>query len=193
MLDRALVRRRLESHPVRTLGRKELHPAAVLLPLFVKQGREHILLTRRTDHLDKHAGEISFPGGGRHSEDDDLLATALRETEEEVGIGPADVEILGRLDDILSIHDVCVSPFVGTFPYPYPFAPCDFEIAEILELPLDDFLDPGVFRCEDWSFQGRTESVCFFTVQGHEVWGLTAAILVQFLQRLGLGHFRTSS
>ncbi|HKL48366.1 MAG TPA: CoA pyrophosphatase [Desulfuromonadales bacterium] len=191
MLDRSFVRQRLETHAARSLEKKGLRPAAVLLLLFVKQGRDHLLLTRRTDHLDKHAGEVSFPGGGRHSEDHDLLATALRETEEEVGIDPSDVETLGRLDDIISIHDVCVTPFVGAFPYPYPFAPCDFEIAEILELPLDAFLDPEIFRCENWRFQGRTDSVCFFTVEGHEVWGLTAAILVQFLQRLGIGHFRT--
>lgn len=190
MLDRARIRQALGSHPARIIDKKARRSAAVLLPLFVKQGRDYLLLTRRTDHLDKHPGEISFPGGGRHREDENLLATALRETEEEVGIDPVDVEVLGRLDDILSIHDVCVTPFVGVFPYPYPLAPCDFEIAEVLELPLDTFLDPALFRCENWRFQGRTELVCFFTIGGYEVWGLTAAILVQFLQRLGLGHFR---
>ncbi len=193
MVDRRRIRRALDGHAVRTLDSRGRRSAAVLLPLFARDGHDHLLLTRRTDHLDRHAGEISFPGGGRHREDVDLLATALRETEEEVGIAPADVEILGRLDDILSIHDIRVTPFVGVFPSPYPLAPCDFEIAEVLELPLDAFLDPAVFRCEDWRFRGRTEPVCFFTVGGHEVWGLTAAILVQFLQRVGLGDFKVPS
>jgi hypothetical protein len=99
-----------------------------------------------------------------------------------MGIRPADVEVLGRLSDFFSIHGYHVVPFVGRIPYPYPYRVNPGEIAEVIELPLRRLLDPAIFRKEHWTHQGRVHPVCFYTLEGHEVWGLTAAILRQFLK-----------
>ena len=156
-------------------------PAAVLLPLFLKDGRYHVLFTKRTELLNHHRGEISFPGGVSQPEDGSLLGTALRETWEEVGIVPEDVEILGELDDFLSIHNYLVTPFVGVFPEDYPLRINGEEIDRIIEVPLSHLLNPEIFRTEDWTWKGREHQVFFYTFDSDEIWGLTAAILKQFL------------
>lgn len=156
-------------------------PAAVLLPLYLKDGTCHILFTKRTEHLHHHRGEISFPGGARHPEDHDLLETALRESSEEVGIAPADVEVLGSLDDFYSVYDYCVTPFVGLIPADYRFTANPAEIERIIEVPVEHLLKPEIFRTEDWTWKGRSHPVPFFTWRDDEIWGLTAAILRQFL------------
>ncbi|PLX84270.1 MAG: CoA pyrophosphatase [Desulfuromonas sp.] len=185
MIDPVEVRAALARHPSRILDLGALRPAAVLMPLFVKGGEGWVLLTRRTEDLPHHRGEIAFPGGASHDEDGDLEQTALRETEEEMGIRPADVTLLGRLDDIVSVHDYRVTPYVGTIPHPYPFQVNSAEVAEVIQAPLAVLSDPGRWRREDWRHRGRCHPVHFCTVDEHEVWGLTAAILLQFLQRLG--------
>jgi len=185
-LDRRELVRQLEARAPAILPLAGLRPAAVLLPLFRRDGEEWLLLTRRTDDLEHHSGEISFPGGGRHAEDADLQATALRETEEEMGIRPGDVEIYGRLDDFVSIHGYRVTPFVGSYPDPYPYRVNRQEIAEVIELPLNSFLQPGIWHQESWPHRGQLHTVDFYRVDGHQVWGLTAAILRQFLVRAGL-------
>jgi 8-oxo-dGTP pyrophosphatase MutT (NUDIX family) len=156
-------------------------PAAVLLPLFLKEGNYNVLFTKRTEHLNHHRGEISFPGGVSQPEDGSLLRTALRETWEEVGIAPEDVEILGELDDFLSIHDYLVTPFVGVFPEAYPLRINGEEIERIIEVPLTHLFRPEIFRTEDWAWKGREHQVYFYTFGVDEIWGLTAAILKQFL------------
>ena len=156
-------------------------PAAVLLPLFLKDGRYHILFTKRTVYLNHHRGEISFPGGVSQPEDLNPLRTALRETWEEVGIAPDDVEVLGGLDDFLSIHNYLVTPFVGVFPERYPLRVNGEEIERIIEVPLSHLLRPEIFRTEDWTWKGREHQVFFYTFGDDEIWGLTAAILKQFL------------
>lgn len=183
-LDPEAVRRALARHPISYLPQDNLAPAAVLLPLFLHDGREQVLFTRRPDTMPHHQGEISFPGGRRHAEDRDLQATALRETEEEMGIAPADVQVLGRLDDFFSVHGYHVTPFVGWFPYPYTFRVNAREISEVITVPLERLRDPEIFRTEDWSHRGRTYPVHFYRVDHHEIWGLTAAILSQFLERV---------
>jgi len=184
--DRQELVRQLAVHAPVAMPLAGLRPAAVLLPLFRRDGEEWLLLTRRTDDLEHHSGEISFPGGGRHAEDDDLQATALRETEEEMGIRPADVQIYGRLDDFESIHGYRVTPFVGGYSDPYPYRVNAREIAEVIELPLRSFLQPGVWHQENWPHRGQLHVVDFYRVGGHQVWGLTAAILRQFLLRAGV-------
>jgi 8-oxo-dGTP pyrophosphatase MutT (NUDIX family) len=156
-------------------------PAAVLIPLYMKEGDCHLLFTKRTEHLNHHRGEISFPGGACHPADTDMLQTALRETWEEVGILPEDVEILGELDDFYSIHNYLVTPYVGVFPADYPLTINRGEIERIIEVPLSHLLKPEIFRAEDWSWKGRTRPVYFYRYREDEIWGLTAAILKQFL------------
>jgi 8-oxo-dGTP pyrophosphatase MutT (NUDIX family) len=189
MLDPVRIRAALARHDRRSIERGGLRPAAVLVPLFVKDGVDTVLFTRRTDHLPDHAGEISFPGGRWEEGDFDLEATALRETEEEMGIRPDDVTVLGRLDDFVSVYGYHVTPFVGTLPWPYPFRTSETEIAEVIEVPLVRFSDPAVYHTENWEHKGRLHPVGFFNIDRHQIWGLTAAILRQFLQRIGAIDF----
>lgn len=162
-------------------------PAAVLLPLYRKAGDCHVLFTKRTEHLHHHRGEISFPGGVRHPNDRDMRATALRETREEVGIAPDDVEILGILDDFHSVYNYRVTPFVCFLPDDCHFSINPNEIDRIIEVPLSHLLDPAIFRVEDWNWKGRIHPVFFYTYGADEIWGLTAAILHQFLDLLFKG------
>lgn len=181
MLTPDAIRLTLSGFPRRTLEVGTLRPSAVLLPFFTLNNEPHLLFTRRTDDVKHHQGEISFPGGAWEPVDVDLKATALREAEEEVGLQARDVNILGRLDDFESIHGYHVVPYVGCFDAPYPFRADPREIAEMIEVPLSRLRDPAIFRVEDWTHRGRQIPVCFYTVDEHEIWGLTADILKQFL------------
>jgi|APIni6443716594_1056825.scaffolds.fasta_scaffold26838_2 8-oxo-dGTP pyrophosphatase MutT (NUDIX family) len=185
MLDRTWLNQRLHRFPQRTIPTAALRPAAVLLPLLLRNGEECVLFTRRTEHLPHHGGEISFPGGARHDADLDLAATALRETEEEIGIPAATIELHGRLDDFWSIHGYHVVPFVGTLPPACSYRIDDREIAALIEVPLDHFRNPGVHHMEDWTHRGRVHPVDFYRYGDQVIWGLTAAILRQFLEVTG--------
>jgi 8-oxo-dGTP pyrophosphatase MutT (NUDIX family) len=180
------VRQALAHHPCRRLECGTLRPAAVLLLFYRAAQGETVLFTRRADHLSHHAGEISFPGGRSQDSDGDRLATALRETEEEMGIVPGDVTVLGRLDDFISVYGYHVAPFVGTIAASYPYRVNRCEIAEVIELPVARLADPAIYHTENWEHGGRRFPVCFFNIEEHQVWGLTGAILRQFLQRIGI-------
>ena len=158
--------------------------AAVLIPLFKKHGEYHLLLTRRTDKVRHHKGQISFPGG-RQDEGEDLLATALREAREEMGIEAKDVRVLGELDDMCTVSsDFCISPFVGLIPYPYPFKINPQEIDQILEVPLSTFLDEKKFWEETQDRNGEPLQVYFYQHEDYTIWGATARILKQLLDLL---------
>jgi len=103
--------------------------AAVMVLIYLKDGLYCILLNKRTDLVEHHKGEMSFPGGRKDEEDRTLLETALRETHEEMGVRPQDVEVLGRLNDTPTSSGFLITPFVGTIPYPYEFSPSDEEVA----------------------------------------------------------------
>jgi 8-oxo-dGTP pyrophosphatase MutT (NUDIX family) len=159
--------------------------AAVLIPLFKKNGEYYILFTRRTDKVEHHKGQISFPGGRQDKKDKDLLTTALREAREEMGIEKKDVRILGELDDICTATtDFCVSPFVALIPYPYPFKVNSREIEEVIEVPLSVLLDESRFRQELHKRDGKPFLVYFYQHKDHTIWGATATILKQLLDLL---------
>ena len=158
--------------------------AAVLIPLFKKRGEYHLLFTRRTDQVEHHKGQISFPGGRKDEADEDLLTTALREAEEEMGIHKKDVRILGELDDICTVTKFCVSPFVGLIPYPYSFKVNPREIEEVIEVPLSVFLEKSNFRKEFRELQGKMWPVYFYRHDHHTIWGATASIVKQLLDLL---------
>jgi 8-oxo-dGTP pyrophosphatase MutT (NUDIX family) len=160
-------------------------PAAVLLPLFLKDGEYHLLFTKRTPHLTHHSGEISFPGGVCDPGDLDSADTAKREAWEEVGISPADIEILGELDDCHSIHNYVVTPVVGVFPENYPLTVNDAEIERLIEVPLSHLERPEFSRIEYWEYKGVKDYPMYFYRYGEdEIWGLTARILKNFLDVL---------
>lgn len=164
-------------------------PAAVLVPLYERQGRVEVLLTRRTRSLPSHAGQISFPGGKRDPEDRNLVETALREAHEEVGLAPSDVSPVGRLDDCPTfVTNFVITPVVGVIPPDYPFQPNASEIDTLIQLPLEAFLEPGVLRETESEFNGLKYTLHFYDVGGHTVWGATARILNQLLTLLGHGH-----
>jgi len=154
--------------------------AAVLVPIFLVDGAWRVLLTRRTSTVDTHKGEISFPGGSRDPEDPDLAATALREAEEEVGIREA--RLLGRLDDLYTISNFRITPFVGRIAYPFEVRPQPREIAEVILLPLAALVAPGCFVEKLLDRGGLAPfPIYFFYAGGYTVWGATAKILKQFL------------
>jgi len=160
----------------------EEREAAVLAPIVTRDGNDHVLFTKRADHLTDHPGQMSFPGGGREPGDDDLLATALREANEEVGLRPEEVEVVGRLDDIRTITDYLVRPFV-TRVDDREYRPSDAEVAELAVLPVAELVDLENYESErrDHPQYGEIR-LHFFHVDGYTVWGATANMLVQLLE-----------
>jgi 8-oxo-dGTP pyrophosphatase MutT (NUDIX family) len=156
--------------------------AAVLVPLYRMGDELHIVLTKRTDTVRTQQGHISFPGGGRERDDTDLLATALRESEEEVGLDPRHVEVIGRIDDF-STRDgaVLIAGFVGLIDpacSPYPWRPAAAEVAEILETPLRHLRDPRYVVVEEpRMLNGRMWPNETFLYRQHRVFGATARAL----------------
>ncbi|MCK4242602.1 MAG: CoA pyrophosphatase [Dehalococcoidia bacterium] len=159
-----------------------LSPAAVLLPLYKKDGEYYILFTKRTEKVEYHKGQICFPGGGQDKRDKSLEDTALRETFEEIGVRPQDVEILGQLDNMGTVtSSFLITPFVGLIPYPYEFVVNKDEIEELVKVPISALLDKNNYREEVRLHQGRPYRGSFYHYQGKVIWGTTASILNQFL------------
>lgn len=166
----------------------EARLGGVLLLLYCKNDELYIILTRRRDDLNSHAGQMSFPGGQRdHGET--LLMTALRETHEEVGITSGMLEVLGQLTTLyIPPSDFEVHPYVawhknGRRP---DFSPNPDEVAEIIEMPLRDFFDPALRGEEPWEFRGHSMIVPFYRAGNYKVWGATAMMLSEFVERLRL-------
>lgn len=159
-----------------------LDRAAVLVPIIHSSTGVDLLFTKRADHLGEHPGQMSFPGGGHEAQDADLLETALREADEEIGLTRDEVDINGRLDDIETVTDYVVSPFVGTVADRI-YQPDEREVAEVVRLPLADLLDCQNFEADVREHPQLGEiTIHYFRVNGYTVWGATGRILVQFLQ-----------
>ena len=161
---------------------------AVLLLLYCKEDALHIVLTQRRPDLNSHAGQISFPGG-RQEPTESLQATALRETDEEIGVPQTAVSLLGQLTDIyIAPSDYEVHPFVGWYHNGRrpSFQPAVTEVAQILEVPITHFMQPETRKTGPWQFRGMTLTVPYYDVEGHMVWGATAIILSEFLGRLAI-------
>ncbi len=176
----------LRGRAARRADRPGYRQAAVLLPLYESEAGPHLVLTKRTNLVPTHKGEISFPGGGFEEADGDLLATALREAQEEIGLDPEDVEVLGTLDDTATVSSRhVVRPVVGFIPHPYPYRLDPFEIERLIHLPISALLCGAPFREEIWEREGRPVTVFFYEHDGDTVWGLTARILKQFVEVVG--------
>lgn len=155
--------------------------SAVLAPLYEQNGDVHVVLTRRAQHLRSHRGEVSFPGGGQEI-GEDLRATALRESQEEVGLDPTSVEIVGELDHLETVTSRSfITPFVGVLPGRPALVPNPNEVERILHVRLADLLAPDVFREERWGLPPLERPIYFFEIVGDTVWGATAFMLRNFL------------
>jgi len=179
----SLVRQRLASRRRRVIDDPRQRRAAVLLPLYREGGETYVLFTRRTETVEHHKGQISLPGGGADAGDAGPLETALRETEEELGIPRERIRILGALDDVYTVvSGFVITPFVGVIPHPIPLRVNPQEIAEVLAVPLAVFRDPAALRVEerDGGPAGRVP-VYFYHHGPHEIWGATARIVKSFV------------
>ncbi|HUJ04398.1 MAG TPA: CoA pyrophosphatase [Rhizomicrobium sp.] len=163
---------------------RELVPAAVLLPI-VRRKEPSVLFTRRTPHLARHAGQVSFPGGRVCEADLSIVETALRETREETGIEARFVTVAGFLDAYETGTGYAIAPVVGTLDEGFTLTPDPNEVSEIFEVPLAFLLDPRNRMRKSREWQGRIREFWAYQYGPHYIWGATAAILVDFSERLG--------
>ena len=200
-LDREELRRRLPrfaAAPPRTghrvRGDHDLNPemgapaalrdAAVLVPLVEREPELTVLLTERTAHLAAHAGQISFPGGGVEPGDDDDVAAALRETDEEIGLPPERIDVFGRLDTYVTRTGFRIAPIVGLVRPPFTLKPDANEVADIFEVPLSFILDPANLQRHSRVFQGRQRYFYAYPFEGRYIWGATAGMLRNLCEAL---------
>lgn len=162
----------------------ELKPAAVLVPVVSRPDSLSVLLTKRTDHLHHHPGQISFPGGRVEASDVSPAMTALRETEEEIGLDPDRVELLGELPEYLTGTGFRVTPVVGLVHPPFELKLDAFEVAEAFEVPLAHFLDPANHQRHQMEYQGRLREYHAMPYGDYFVWGATAGILLSLYRFL---------
>jgi len=164
--------------------------AGVLVLLYPQEDRLHLVLTQRTDTVDFHKGQISFPGG-RLESGEDLEQAALREAQEELEVDPESVQVLGMLTPLfIPPSNYCIYPVVAVTKNRPDFQPSPIEVAEILEVPLEHLLDPHNIRREIWSIRGSDVEVPFFSFGSHKIWGATAMVLAELLAILKEINFR---
>ncbi len=161
----------------------KLIPAAVLLPIIARD-EPVVLFTERSPHLARHAGQVSFPGGRVEDDDISLVQTALRETREETGIDPAFVTVAGFLEAYETGTGFAILPVVGLLSEGFALMPDASEVAEVFEVPLAFLLDPANRQKNQTEWMGRMRTFYSFRYNGHYIWGATAAMLVNFGERL---------
>lgn len=161
-----------------------LRPAAVLFGLMERRDGLSVILTRRTAHLSAHAGQVSFPGGRCEDCDRDAVATALRETEEEIGLAPEHVEVVGELDEYRTGTGFSITPIVGFVRDGVALTPDPNEVDEIFEVPFDFLMDPRNHRRERVHWRGAMREYYAMPYQGHNIWGATAGIIRNFYERI---------
>ena len=158
--------------------------AAVLVGLVPRSNGTHVLLTRRTDSLRHHAGQVSFPGGRVEPSDIDPVATALRESQEEIALTPTQAAPLGFLDPFTTISGFRVTSVVAAIDPTYVARPQPGEVADVFEVPLEYLMSPGNLRQVEMDYRGRPRVVLEYDWPGQRIWGATAAILFNLRQRL---------
>jgi len=178
------IRKALTQQERRNVAAHGAVPAAVLMPIFTREGRDYIVFTKRTETVDAHKGQISFPGG-KQEKNETLLQTALREAYEEIGLDPKVVEILGELDrEKTYVSNFIISPFVGHIPYPYPFKINRREVQSLLEVPVSALLDKKNYREEIETAGDKRYRAYFFHYENEVIWGATARILKRFFDTI---------
>ena len=162
----------------------KLKAAAVLVPLVEKHNTLEVLLTKRASHLRHHGGQISFPGGKAEPWDESMIATAMREAQEEIGLSPDNVEIIGQLNPYQTISGYIVTPVIGFVPGDLNYRADDNEVAEIFQVPLQHFLNSHNHRSVEATFKGHQHQVHFMPYQNYNIWGATAAMLKDLAEHL---------
>lgn len=163
----------------------DARPAAVLIPLYEGGGQWCALYTRRTDELEAHRGQVSFPGGVLEPQDENPLQAALREAREEIGLAKEDAKILGQLDPLLTVTQFKIIPFVATIPWPYPLKINPSEVARAFGVPLDWLADPNNLEVRKHQpfVPGPEIDVYYFKpFQDEIIWGATARLTLQLLE-----------
>jgi 8-oxo-dGTP pyrophosphatase MutT (NUDIX family) len=183
---REALRSSFRSETRTSVAMEGFRPAAVLVPVILTDRGFEFLLTKRTDDVETHKGQISFPGGMVDGADRSPAATALRETEEELGIDPSLIEVVGALDDLPTPTGFVITPVVGLLTTLPTLAPNPAEVAEAFTVSWEVFLDPANARTEMREFRGGQREIWFYDTGGHVVWGATAMIIHAVLVRLGL-------
>jgi 8-oxo-dGTP pyrophosphatase MutT (NUDIX family) len=164
-------------------------PAAVLIPIYWYEGDWHLLYTRRTDTVESHRGQVAFPGGIIEANDSDAQEAALREAEEEIGIKAEDVDVIGHLDNMLTITQFEIKPFIGAISWPYPLQINHQEVATVFGVPLSWLANPSNLEIKNRTIHtsGIQIPVYYFRPYQEEViWGATARITINLLEVLGL-------
>lgn len=174
---------RLAAREPITRAEWDARPAAVLVPLYEHAGEWWVLLTRRTDKVDSHKGQVAFPGGRVDPEDASLVHTALREAHEEIGLRPGDATVIGRLDELITVTQYRVTPIVARIPYPYDFVPSADEIDAIFGAPLRWLADPANLetRYREPLVSGPKIPVYYWHYGEYTIWGATARMLLNLL------------
>lgn len=180
--DAALDRLRglLAGHASIVVEAPQLRRACVLIPLIRVNGSWSLLLTRRSENLAAHSGQIAFPGGGVER-GEALQDAAIREAQEEVGIPPENVELIGRLDDVVANTGFLVAPFVGVIHEPIDYVMQESEVDEVFEVPIEVLLDPSRPDVRYVTFRNRRYPAYFYPYGRYEIWGLTGRMLKDFL------------
>jgi 8-oxo-dGTP pyrophosphatase MutT (NUDIX family) len=175
-----ILKKRKTYRRIRSYHQRE---SAVLIPIFQKNNKYHVLFTKRAPLINYHQGHISFPGGVVEKKDQKPEETALREAHEEIGLLKKDVELLGPVDDSLTyVPPFVIHPYVGVIPYPYPFRLNPEEVEKIIEVPLDFFL-PYADALDDWEKVDYEKAPNFpdFHYEGEHIWGTTASITANLM------------
>ncbi len=177
-----ILERKVRAQSIRRV-QQSLPEAGVLVALTDDPVNPQLILTRRASQLSSHAGEVAFPGGKRDPEDDSILATALRESHEEIGLPPGDVRVIGPLSQVISKHGYLVSPFLGIIPTDTILTANPHELESLFKIPLHFLLDHRQMRLERFCSDGRELHMPRYDYQGYVIWGLTAYILVEMLNQ----------
>lgn len=161
----------------------QLRCAAVLVPLVFYEDEWHLLFTRRTDRVESHKGQVSFPGGACDEGETTPEQTALREANEEIGLHPEDVKILGRLNPMITVTSFRVSPIVGVIPWPYAFLVANIEVARVFTMPVSWLANRNNFWELLHTDSGRS-IIFYLPYEGELLWGATARMTVNFLKTI---------
>jgi 8-oxo-dGTP pyrophosphatase MutT (NUDIX family) len=179
-----LVETKLRNYHPQHIQGEGVKNSAVMILFINKQNIPHLIFTKRTEWVETHKGQISFPGGMRDAVDVDLFQTARRETFEEIGIRPEQIQLLGQLDDFYTVTNFIISPFVGFLANDFLYQINEREVAKVLEVPLSLFLRSDRFEVKKWPYQNKLYDVYFYHYQQEVIWGATAFILNRFIDRV---------